>query len=69
MKKSKFVKKQSDGSFKVNKLAIIARLVKARKETKTADISLIEVPIEDMDAVHSDMSRYNADNLLNHSEE
>jgi hypothetical protein len=66
---AKLVKRLKNGKYAVNKEAVIAKLVKSRKALKAVDVSLIEVPVTDIAEVHGDMTRYSADNLLNHNEE
>ena len=66
----KMIKKQKDGSFKVNKAAVIAELrkrLKAKREVQSYGL----LPVSDREIASEivEMTRYNADSLLNTSEE
>lgn len=66
----KMIKKQKDGSFKVNKAAVIAELrkrLKAKREVQSYGL----LPVSDREIADevTEMTRYNADSLLNTSEE
>ena len=65
----KMITKQKDGTFKVNKAAVIAELrkrLKAKREVQSYGL----LPVSDREIADEviEMTRYNADSLLNTSE-
>lgn len=66
----KMIKKQKDGSFKVNKKAVLATLRKRLKAIREVQSQgLLPVSDREIASEVNEMTRYNADNLLNTSEE
>ena len=66
----KIIKKQKDGSFKVNKAAVLATLRKRYKAIREIQVNGL-LPVSDREIASEivEMTRYNADSLLNSSEE
>lgn len=56
-----------NGKLKVNKAAIIARLVKARKK-QAIDYTVMHASQVEIDREVAEMTRYSADSLRNHDE-
>ena len=66
----KLTKKLPNGKYQVNKTAVIAKLRKKLKAKHEAlALGVIQVGQREIDQEAHDISRYNADNLLNTSEE
>jgi hypothetical protein len=66
----KLTKKLPNGKFQVNKAAVIARLRKKLKAKHEAlALGVIHVGEREITSVANELTRYNADNLLNTSEE
>jgi ferric-dicitrate binding protein FerR (iron transport regulator) len=66
----KLTKKLPNGKFKVNKAAVIARLRKSLKaKHKALALGVIHVSDREVASVAEELTRYNADSLLNTSEE
>jgi hypothetical protein len=66
----KLTTKLPNGRLKVNKAAVIERLMKLRKERKGVEIpGLLPVSDREVATEAREMSRYNADNFINTSEE
>lgn len=66
----KLTTKLPNGKFKVNKEAVIAKLIKASKaKRKTLELGVLPVSEREVRQEAHELTRYNADNLLNHSEE
>jgi hypothetical protein len=66
----KLTKKLPNGKFKVNKAAVIAELrkrLKAKREVQS--YGLLPVSDREITSEVTEMTRYNADSLLNTSEE
>ena len=67
---AKLVKKLKNGKYAVNKEAVIAKLMKAsKKRAKTAELGVLPVTQQEIEQEAHEMTRYTADNLLNHNEE
>ncbi len=66
----KLTTKLPNGRLKVNKAAVIERLMKLRKERKGVEIPGL-LPVSDREVVAEarELNRYNADNFINNSEE
>lgn len=66
----KLTKKLPNGRLQVNKAAVIERLMQLRKERKGVELPGL-LPVSDREVVAEarEMSRYNADNFINTSEE
>jgi hypothetical protein len=66
----KLTTKLPNGRLKVNKAAVIERLMKLRKERKGVEIpGLLPVSEREVVAEARELNRYNADNFINNSEE
>jgi len=66
----KLTTKLPDGKLKVNKAAVITYLKKMHRHRKNDEIyGLLPVSQREIDAESREMTRYNADNLRNTSEE
>lgn len=66
----KLTTKLPNGRLKVNKAAVIERLMKLRKERKGVEIpGLLPVSEREVVAEARELSRYNADNFINTSDE
>jgi hypothetical protein len=66
----KLTTKLPNGRLKVNKAAVIERLMKLRKERKGVEIpGLLPVSEREVAAEARELNRYNADNFINNSEE
>ena len=60
------IKKQKDGSFKVNKKAVLASLRKRYKAIREVQSQgLLPVSQREIESEVAEMTRYNADSLLN----
>ena len=66
----KLTKKLPNGRLQVNKAAVIERLMQLRKERKGVELPGL-LPVSDREVVAEarEMSRYNADNFINTSED
>ena len=65
----KLTTKMANGRLKVNKAAVIEKLRKALKKTREAKaLGLIQVSQGEIEQEHHEMTRYNAENLLNTAE-
>jgi hypothetical protein len=66
----KLTTKLPNGRLQVNKTAVIKRLMQLRKERKGVELpGMIAVSDREVVAEAREMSRYNADNFINTSEE
>ena len=66
----KLTTKLPNGRLQVNKAAVIKRLMQLRKERKGVELpGMIAVSDREVVAEAREMSRYNADNFINTSEE
>ncbi len=66
----KLTTKLPNGRLKVNKTAVIERLMKLRKERKGVEIpGLLPVSEREVVAEARELNRYNADNFINTSDE
>jgi hypothetical protein len=66
----KLITKLPNGRLKVNKAAVIERLMKLRKERKGVEIpGLLPVSEREVVAEARELNRYNADNFINTSDE
>jgi hypothetical protein len=66
----KLTTKLPNGRLKVNKAAVIERLMKLRKERKGVEIpGLLPVSEREVAAEARELNRYNADNFINTSDE
>ena len=66
----KLTTKLPNGRLKVNKAAVIERLMQLRKERKGVELpGLIPVSDREVATEAREMSRYNADNFINTSED
>ena len=66
----KLTKKLPNGRLQVNKAAVIERLMQLRKERKGVELpGLLPVSDREVATEAREMSRYNADNFINTSEE
>ena len=66
----KLTTKLPNGKLRVNKAAVIARLKKMLKQRKTTEIpGLLPVSQREIETEAHEMTRYNADNLRNNSQE
>jgi hypothetical protein len=66
----KLTTKLPNGRLKVNKAAVIERLMKLRKERKGVEIpGLLPVSEREVVAEARELNRYNADNFINTSDE
>jgi hypothetical protein len=67
---AKLTKKLPNGKYAVNKEAVIAKLMKAsKKRAAVAELGVLPVSLREIEQEAHEMTRYNADNLLNHNEE
>jgi hypothetical protein len=66
----KLTKKLPNGRLQVNKAAVIERLMQLRKERKGVELpGLLPVSDREVATEAREMSRYNADNFINTSED
>ena len=66
----KLTTKLPNGRLKVNKAAVIERLMKLRKERKGVEIpGLLPVSEREVAVEARELNRYNADNFINTSDE
>lgn len=66
----KLTKKLPNGRLQVNKAAVIKRLMQLRKERKGVELpGLMAVSDREVATEAQEISRYNADNFINTSEE
>jgi hypothetical protein len=66
----KLLTKLPNGKFKVNKAAIIAKLAKANKaKREVLELGVINASQREIDSEAREITRYNADSLINTSEE
>jgi hypothetical protein len=66
----KLTTKLPNGKLKINKAAVIAKLMKtARAKRKVLEMGVLPVSGREIQQEALELVRYNADSLLNHSEE